>query len=152
MKFWNFFRSAEAVEVVANIEKVGWETDSGDVLVDFNEPESLLPLARIRMNKAAAVAFASAILALSGCSVVGKLCDEKRIDLEYTHVSHPFAGWPFGPENEEDAVHTIGPMGRCTMGRGYVDMGVGRKIVESGFYGPELTGTVNVGVTLWSSK
>lgn len=88
----------------------------------------------------------------SGCSVMGGMCDETRVDLQYTHVSHPLAGAPFGPKEEEDALHTLGPMGRCTVGRGYVDLGVGYKLRDAGFYGPELTGTVNVGVNLWNSS
>ena len=153
MKFWNFFKSAEAMEVVAHVSVVDTDT-SGDIAVEFTEPERLLPQARLRMDKAAAAALASALLALSssGCTSVRSVCDESRVDFQYTHVSHPFAGWPFGPEDEEDAVHTIGPVARCTVGRGYVDLGAGRKITESGFYGPNLTGTVNIGVNLWSSR
>lgn len=86
---------------------------------------------------------------VSGCSVIGGLCDEAKVSVEYTHISHPFAGAPFGPAVEEDAVHTAGPIGRCERGRGYVEVGTGWKLRQGGFYGPDLTGTLNIGMTLW---
>lgn len=92
------------------------------------------------------------MVGLGGCSVMGGVCDEAQVNLQYTHISHPLAGWPFGEKSEEDAVHSVGPLARCTRGRGYLEGGVGWKVKESGFYGPELTGTLNVGVTLWRSR
>jgi hypothetical protein len=94
----------------------------------------------------------TASLALSGCSTVGRVCDEASLGAEYEHVSHPFAGYPFGEKVEEDALHTVGTIGRCSMGRAYVEGGVGYKVRDGGFYGPDLTGTLRVGVTLWESK
>lgn len=92
-------------------------------------------------------------VAMTGCAGMGRLCDETRLDAVASHTSHPFAGRPFGEPEEEDALNTIGAVGRCTVGRGYVDLGLGRKIGgDTGFYGPGLTGTVNVGVTLWRSQ
>jgi hypothetical protein len=151
MKFWNFFRSAEAMEVIPVVMKAEFG-DTEDIVVEFNEPEGLLPQARLRMTRAQAVAMCSAVLVLSGCSTIGGVCDETRIEARYSHVSHPFAGPPFGPKEEEDALDTIGPMGRCTVGRGYVEIGTGWKLGDGGFYGPGLTGTMNIGMVLWESK
>ncbi len=92
------------------------------------------------------------MLGLGGCAGAGHVCDEMSLRGEYEHVSHPFAGFPFGAKDEEDALHTIGTVGRCSMGRGYVELGTGYKLREAGFYGPELTGTVRVGVELWKSR
>lgn len=90
-----------------------------------------------------------AAFGLGGCGTVGRMCDEARVGLEYEHVSHPFAGYPFGAAVEEDALHTVGTIGRCSMGRTYLEGGVGYKVRDGGFYGPDLTGVVRVGVTLW---
>jgi|ERR1044072_80997 hypothetical protein len=153
MKYWDFRRSAESLEVVANVVLDEEINLVEPIVIDLHEPERVLPNARLRMDRLAARALAVAILgALTGCSVIGRMCDEKQVALQYTHVSHPFAGWPFGEKDEEDAVHTVGPVGRCTHGRSYVDIGVGYKVREAGFYGPEVTGTVNVGITLWKSQ
>lgn len=89
------------------------------------------------------------VLALGGCASVGRMCDEAGVGLEYEHVSHPFAGYPFGEAVEEDALHTAGVVGRCSMGRTYLEGGMGYKVRDGGFYGPDLTGVVRVGVTLW---
>lgn len=91
----------------------------------------------------------AAVVLLSGCSTVGRVCDEIQINEEYEHVSHPLAGYPFGEAVEEDALHTLNTIGRCSMGRTYIEGGLGYKIRDGGFYGPDLTGTLRVGVNLW---
>lgn len=90
-----------------------------------------------------------ASLLAGGCASVGRVCDEIQINEEYEHVSHPLAGWPFGAKGEEDALHQLNTIGRCTRGRTYVEGAIGYKLTDGGFYGPDLTGTLRVGVNLW---
>lgn len=88
------------------------------------------------------------MLMTSGCALT-EHCDSMSLRIEHEHVSHPLAGYPFGPASEEDALDHVGPVGRCTVGRGYVDMNLGWKIGDGGFYGPRLTGGVRIGVEIW---
>jgi hypothetical protein len=81
-----------------------------------------------------------AALLFTGCA---------SVRAEWEHTSHPFAGPPFGPTNEEDNLDTINIIGRRQMGHAYVEMGVGYKLADGGFDGPELTFTSRFGVELW---
>lgn len=98
-----------------------------------------------------AIGLTATVLIAQGCMTVN-VCDRTTIGTEYEHVSHPLAGWPQGDRDEEDALHQLNGIGRCEMGRGYVEGGVGWKVRNGGFYGPEMTGTIRVGVRLWESK
>lgn len=150
MKFWNFFRSAEAIEVVADV-KLAEFGDEGDIHIELHEPEELLPQARIRLTRKQAIALCASILALtSGCTSVGGMCHDARITMEYAHTSHPMAGRPFESQyGSEDTLDTIGPNLHCQSGRIYVETGLGYKIYHNGFEGPNLTGSLRVGMTLW---
>jgi hypothetical protein len=64
---------------------------------------------------------------------------------ECEHVSHPFAGPPFGPKSEEDSLNQCGVLGEWTDGAAYLHLGVGYVLTDGGFYGPEVTGTVRAG-------
>lgn len=149
MKFWFYSRRRgdKPIEVVYQVTGVSPE---GELMIDLGEPEDVLPTASLRMDKATAAALITVLASfLSGCATIGGYCDEQRIAAEYDHTSHPLAGWPLGEKNEEDALHQVSVLGRCTHGVGYAEIGMGYKIREAGFYGPEMTGTVRVGVTLW---
>jgi len=89
------------------------------------------------------------LLSLNGCALTNH-CDSRSIRLEYEHVSHPFAGPPFGPVNEEEWLDHAGPVGRCQVGKGYVEGTLGYKLNDGGLDGPKITGGIRVGVELWS--
>lgn len=159
MRFFNFFRDAVGREVQVEIQNSAFVEN--ELIISLNEVReegrtSPVPVAQLKMDRKTARLLAILITSTlaSGCSGLGleRMCDQAKISVEYTHISHPLAGYPFGPGTEEDAVHTAGPMGRCDMGRAYVEGGLGWKVRDAGFYGPELTGTLNVGVTLWEMK
>lgn len=88
-----------------------------------------------------------AAILLSGCSIA-----PDTVRTEYEHVSHPFAGWPFGPKNEEDWLDTANVVARWQRGRIYTELGLGYSLTDGGFYGPKLTGTARAGVELWSKR
>lgn len=75
-------------------------------------------------------------------------CTSMRV--EYEHQSHPFAGWPFGPANEEDTLDLINA---CLVRsaqvservRSFGESCLGYRLVDGGFYGPELTGGFRAG-------
>lgn len=77
-------------------------------------------------------------------------CTGMRVEVE--HTSHPLAGPPFGPRSEEDSLNTINVVKRVEKGRFYAEGGLGYKFDDGGFYGPPLTATVRVGVSLEPSK
>lgn len=80
-----------------------------------------------------------ASLLLTGCATYR---------VEYEHVSHPLAGEPFGPQSEEDTLDQINLCGQKRYGRLYGDACLGYRLFDDGFYGPNLTGSVRVGVML----
>jgi hypothetical protein len=81
------------------------------------------------------------LLALGGCT---------GLRAEYEHISHPMAGPPFGPRSEEDSLNQVNLCAvRATAGLRYSVFGetcLGVKLADGGFYGPELTSTVRIGV------
>lgn len=77
-------------------------------------------------------------------------CAGMRVELE--HTSHPFAGPPFGDRSEEDSLNTLNVVKSYQKGRFYTDVALGKKIGNGGFYGPDLTATVRVGISLEPSK
>lgn len=62
---------------------------------------------------------------------------------EIEHVSHPFAGWPFGPAYEEDALTQANVVAVIERGSLSIEQGLGYKIdyggLGGGFEGPYLT-------------
>ena len=81
--------------------------------------------------------FAVSILATTSA------CSYLKVEVE--HVSHPFAGFPFGPPNEEDYLNVAQAcLGREGSGW-YVEHCLGYKIGETGFYGPKLSYIGRVG-------
>lgn len=91
------------------------------------------------MKKGIVVALAA--LSCSACA---------GIKVEHAHLSHPFAGPPFGSQIEEDYVDTINVVGRIEMGRFYMEAGPGYKLNPGGgFYGPELTFSSRMGIEVW---
>lgn len=93
-------------------------------------------------------ALLAAALALTGCSVA-----PDRVSTELEHVSHPLAGWPVSASNTEDALTQVNIIARWQTGRFYVEHGLGWNVQGEnggGFYGPGLTYTGRIGVTLWN--
>lgn len=82
-----------------------------------------------------------AAYALSGCA-------NTQYRAEWEHVSHPFAGEPFGPSSEEDWLDQLNVCSQKRYGRIYGDACLGYRVNDGGFYGPRLTGSVRVGVLL----
>lgn len=86
---------------------------------------------------------AALIVALSCSACAG-------IKVEHAHLSHPFAGPPFGSQLEEDYVDTINVVGRVEIGRVYIEAGPGYKLNPGGgFFGPELTFSSRMGIDVW---
>lgn len=84
---------------------------------------------------------------LLACLVLLSGCSSLRV--EYQHVSHPFAGPPFGPQTEEDWLDTANIVARRQRGPFYTEAVLGYRLTDGGFYGPRLTGELRVGVELW---
>lgn len=89
-----------------------------------------------------------AALALSACSTY---------KAEWQHISHPFAGPPFGPTSEEDSLDHIQVCGvrRYAFNQwtqAYAESCVGYVLADGGFYGPNLTGGVRVGIEIGRDK
>lgn len=89
------------------------------------------------------VAIFATLVALlaTGCSSL--LPNAARVEIE--HVSHPMAGPPFGPRNEEDALSQLNILVRWQQSAWYAESGLGYKLEDSGMYGPRLTFTARVG-------
>lgn len=64
---------------------------------------------------------------------------------ETEHVSHPFAGPPFGPSNEEDALDQVNVGVEWRKGGAYLQTSLGYVTADGGFYGPPLTFTARAG-------
>lgn len=86
------------------------------------------------------LARATAALVLAG-SLVG--CSYLKIEAE--HVSHPFAGPPFGPVNEEDSLNQVNSCLGNQNGSSYYEACLGYVYADGGFYGPRVTFTGRVG-------
>lgn len=89
-----------------------------------------------------------AVLALAAVALTA--CSSVRV--EHEHLSHLLAGPPFGAKTEEDSLNTLNVIARRQMGRAYVEAGLGYKIGDGGFYGPDLTFTSRFGIEVWGSK
>jgi len=82
----------------------------------------------------------------SGCSTV---CDRAALRSEYQHISHVTAGPPFGPPSDEDSLDVVSILGRCEIRSVYAEVGVGLRLTDGGFYGPDEIFTGRVGVEFW---
>jgi hypothetical protein len=75
----------------------------------------------------------------AGCSALRPTYYKAEIE----HVSHPFAGWPFGPADEEDALTQANLLTVIERGNLSIEQGLGYKIdsggLGGGFEGPHLT-------------
>lgn len=91
------------------------------------------------MKKQLAIALAA--LQLAGCMT---LPDYAGSEIE--HISHPFAGPPFGPPDEEDTLNHLKGFAGWRKGRCYAELFVGYRLNDGGFYGPKLTGGGSFGV------
>jgi len=63
-------------------------------------------------------------------------------------ISHPGAGWPVGPADDEAQLTQANALLHWQRGSWYADAGLGVKVYESSqrdFVGPSVTGTVRVG-------
>lgn len=84
-------------------------------------------------------ALASA-LALVGCSTVAPTHAVGGVQ----HISHPLAGWPFGPVTEEDTLDQVcGGLlwvrERPNGGEVIIDQRLCQKLRDGGFFGPKLS-------------
>jgi hypothetical protein len=86
-------------------------------------------------------------LILTGCGTV-PFCEKQSVRSEYEHISHLSAGPPFGPESEEDSLDQLSVIGRCSNGRAYAEIGIGYRLRDGGFYGPDDMFTGRVGYYL----
>lgn len=84
-------------------------------------------------------------LLTSGCMSI-----PDRIDSGWSHISHPTQGWPFGPSTEEDSLNTLDVRATWDIGRCSMEMGLGKKIGDGGFYGNDLIFTSRMSVSIWS--
>lgn len=94
-------------------------------------------------------------IAITILVVLCTACTYLRTEVE--HVSHPFAGRPFGPPSQEDALNQANAcLGKETSSNvralWYVENCLGYKIGDTGFYGPTLTYTGRVGVKFSLSR
>lgn len=68
-------------------------------------------------------------------------CAGTQYRAEYEHVSHPTT-------NREDTLDHVNVCGQRRHGRLYADACLGYRLIDDGFFGPDLTGSVRVGVLL----
>lgn len=79
----------------------------------------------------------SMLIVLSACSTVSA---------EWQHISHPLLGPPFGPRNEEDTLDVLQVCGERTHGKFFIEMCLGHRLVDGGFYGDNFIYTGRFGV------
>lgn len=82
------------------------------------------------------------VLCLLSCA-----CTYTKIEGE--HISHPFAGPPFGDKSEEDSLNQVNGCAGTERMRWYTELCVGYVIGNGGFVGPRLTTTVRAGFRPW---
>lgn len=87
------------------------------------------------------------LIALTGCAAM-----PDAVGTAHTHVSHPFAGPPFGPSSEEDALQTIDLFARWEHGSAFAELSIGYMPVNNGFYGPPITGGFRFGYAIHLHK
>ncbi len=91
-----------------------------------------------------ALAFLLVWLLSQGCSY---------LKLEAEHISHPMAGYPVGPADQEDTLNQVNAcLGkRARLGvraMWYAEHCLGYKVTDGGFYGPSLTYTGRTGIEI----
>lgn len=89
-----------------------------------------------------------AVLAVCVLALLATGCANLTPVLEVEHISHPGAGWPVGPADEEAQLTQGNALVRYRKGGLYIDAGIGVKLYEKSqldFVGPRVTGTVRVG-------
>lgn len=77
------------------------------------------------------------LVSLAGCT---------SISAELMHVSHPLKGPPFGPVTEEDSLDVLNACGERKRGRMFVEMCLGYRLTDGGFYGDDFIYTARFGV------
>jgi hypothetical protein len=87
-----------------------------------------------------AAMLAALLATLQGCALA-----PTGMYSEYEHVSHPLAGAPFGPENEEDWLDQLNVGAKWERGGAYLHAGIGYVLTDGGFFGPRLTGSIRAG-------
>lgn len=102
------------------------------------------PWKRLVLKTGLGLALYLLVLTLIALSISG--CSSYRV--EYEHVSHPFAGQPFGPASEEDTLDQLQVCAKRSAGRAYTEACLGYRLTDGGFYGPPLTGGIRIGVEL----
>lgn len=80
---------------------------------------------------------------LGGCSAMRPT----GATVELEHVSHPLAGWPTGPSNEEDGLSQVSGLLEWDIAGFRLQQGLGYKLEQGGFKGPELTYTGRISRT-----
>jgi hypothetical protein len=89
----------------------------------------------------AAVALFLVAMCSAGCAIA-----PHSVRAELEHVSHPLAGYPFGPADEEDALSQLNVLLKWHQQRGwYTEAGCGYKLMDEGMHGPRLTFTARIG-------
>lgn len=77
------------------------------------------------------------MLSISGCT---------SLSAEWQHVSHPLLGPPFGPRNEEDSLDVLNGCGERRKENFYVEMCLGYRLRDGGFFGDDFIYTGRFGV------
>jgi hypothetical protein len=85
--------------------------------------------------------FIGMLIFLNGCASV----QPTGLQTYWNHTSHPLAGPPFGPTHEEDSLDTANVDLIWERKSWFLELGVGYKLADGGFYGPKLTGNVRTG-------
>ena len=101
---------------------------------------------RAAFVRAAILAALSSVLL--GCASV----QPDYLFAEAEHVSHPFAGYPFGPASDEDCLNQQNVGAGWSRGGAYVEQSLGVKLNDCGFYGPDLTYTLRIGYRIPLNK
>jgi hypothetical protein len=86
------------------------------------------------------IAWILLVWAMQGCSIL-----PTGAQTYWAHTSHPFAGPPFGPTDEEDSLDTFNGDLFWENESWFFELGMGYKLADGGFYGPKLTGNVRTG-------
>lgn len=78
------------------------------------------------------------VVLLSQCMGCSALVPDEIRPLSLSHVSHPSAGYPTGPANEEDTLDTLGSAIVHKWGHWHIYNRLAFKLRDGGVYGPDL--------------